>query len=190
MATVSTLVMLMGSFNPALTSQTAASLAVLLRGAVLSPRERTVTACLVAAWPWVRKGWQAYENVLRRARFRMLQLARILFGPALRLVPEGKPVCLVVDEHLVRRWGARPALHGRPRSAADTERALQPAFVPKRNRRRSREQGHRKRQADERPDISPHRYHVRFSPSPLRSVRWHFTRAAHPDAYGGAYTPP
>jgi len=105
MATVSTLVGLMASFNPALTSQTAASLAVLLRGAVLSPRERTVTACLVAAWPWVRKGWQAYENVLRRARFCMLELARILFGLVLSLVPEGDPVCLVVDEHLVRRWG-------------------------------------------------------------------------------------
>jgi hypothetical protein len=88
-----------------LTSQTAASLAVLLRGAVLSTRERTVTACLVAAWPWVSKTWQAYENVLRRARFCMLQMARVLFGLALRLAGEGEPVRLVVDEHLVRRWG-------------------------------------------------------------------------------------
>lgn len=105
MDTVSTLVGLMASFNPALTSCTAASLAVLLRGAVLSTRERTVTACLVAAWPWVRKSWQAYENVLRRARFCMLEMARILFGLALRLAEEAEPVRLVVDEHLVRRWG-------------------------------------------------------------------------------------
>ncbi len=105
MHTVSTLVMLMASFHPALTPQTAASLAVLLRGAVLSHRDRTVTACLVAAWPWARKSWQAYENVLRRARFSMLHLARILFALALGLVPEGEPVHLAVDEHLVRRWG-------------------------------------------------------------------------------------
>ncbi len=72
MAKVSTLVGLMASFDPALTSRTAASRAVLLRGAVLSTRERAVTACLVAAWPWVRKGRQAYENVLRRAQFCML----------------------------------------------------------------------------------------------------------------------
>ena len=36
-AIVSTFVMLMASFDPALTTRTAASLAVLLRGAVLSP---------------------------------------------------------------------------------------------------------------------------------------------------------
>jgi len=105
MGTVSTLVMLMASFNPALTAQTAASLAVLLRGAVLSQRDRTVTACLVAAWPWVKKGWQAYENVLRRARINMLWLARILFGLALRLAPEGAPTYLAIDQSLVRRWG-------------------------------------------------------------------------------------
>lgn len=105
MNTVSTLVTLMASFNPALTARTAASLTVLLRGAVLSPRARTVTACLVAAWPWVTKGWQAYENVLRRAQINMLPLSRILFALALRLVPEGAPLYLAVDESLVRRWG-------------------------------------------------------------------------------------
>jgi len=102
--TVSTLVTLMASFNPALTARTAESLAVLLRGAVLSPRARTVTACLVAAWPWVTKGWQAYENVLRRAQINMLALSRILFALVLRLLPAQAPICLAVDESLVRRW--------------------------------------------------------------------------------------
>ena len=105
MDTVSTLVMLMASFNPALTSRTAESLAVLMRGAVLSRGERTVTACLLAAWPWVRKGWQAYENVLRRARIRMLTMGRILFCLALRLTDPQEPLYLALDEHLVRRWG-------------------------------------------------------------------------------------
>ena len=40
MDTVSTFVALMASFDPALTTRTAASLAVLLRGAVLGPRAR------------------------------------------------------------------------------------------------------------------------------------------------------
>ena len=105
MGTVSTLVMLMASFNPALSAQTAASLTVLLRGAILSPRARTVTACLVAAWPWVKKGWHAYGNVLRRAKIDMLTLSRILFALALRLLPEGASLYLAVDESLVRRWG-------------------------------------------------------------------------------------
>lgn len=105
MNTVSTFVMLMTSFNAALTTRTAASMAVLLRGAVLNPRARTVTGCLRAAWPWVKKGWQAYGNLLRRAEFRMLSLARILFGLILRLIPENAPIYLSIDESLVRRWG-------------------------------------------------------------------------------------
>jgi hypothetical protein len=95
----------MASFNPALIARTAASMAVLLRGAVLSPGARTVTACLLAAWPWVKKDWRAYENVLRRARINMLWLGRIMFGLALRLVPQRGPIYLAIDETLVRRWG-------------------------------------------------------------------------------------
>lgn len=105
MTTVSTFAMLMASFNPVLTAPSAASLAVLLRGAVLSPRARTVTGCLMAGWPWVKKHWQAYENLLRRANINMLALARILFGLVLRLIPEDAPIYLSVDESLVRRWG-------------------------------------------------------------------------------------
>lgn len=105
MTTVSTFVMLIASFNPALTAPTAANLAVLLRGAVLAPKARTVTGCLMAAWPWVKKDWQAYGNVLRRAKINPLVLGRILFNLALRLVPAEAPICLAIDESLVRRWG-------------------------------------------------------------------------------------
>ncbi len=105
MDTVSTFLMLMASFNVALTTRTADRLVVLVRGAVLSHRARTVTGCLVAAWPWREKGWQAYENVLRRAKINMLRLARILFALALRLVPEKAPIYMAIDETFVPRWG-------------------------------------------------------------------------------------
>jgi len=129
MTTVSTFVMLMASFDPVLTTRTAASLAVLLRGAVLGPRARTVTACLVAAWPWVKKDWQAYENVLRRAKINMLALARILFALVLRLVPAQGAVCLAIDESLVRRWGPRvPAvgMHRDPVQSSHGRNAMSP----------------------------------------------------------------
>jgi hypothetical protein len=129
MATVSTFVMLMASFDPALTTRTAASLAVLLRGAVLGPRARTVTACLLAAWPWVKKDWQAYENVLRRAKINMLALARILFALVLRLVPAQGAVYLAIDESLVRRWGPRvPAvgMHRDPVQSSHGRNAVSP----------------------------------------------------------------
>ena len=129
MTTVSTFVMLMASFNPVLTSRTAASLAVLLRGAVLGLRARTVTACLVAAWPWVKKDWRAYENVLRRAKIHMLALARILFALVLRLVPAQAPIYLAIDESLVRRWGPHvPAvgMHRDPVQSSHGRNAVNP----------------------------------------------------------------
>jgi hypothetical protein len=97
----------LASFECASTVRTAENVAVLARGAILAVGHRTVTACLLAAWPWVTKHWSAYENVLRRARLRMLVLARILFGLIVDLLPEGVPVELVVDETLVRRYGPR-----------------------------------------------------------------------------------
>jgi hypothetical protein len=87
--------------------RTAENLAVLARGAILATGDRTVTACLLAAWPWVTKHWSAYENVLRRARLRMLVLARMLFRLVVSLLPEDAPLELVVDETLVRRYGPR-----------------------------------------------------------------------------------
>jgi len=96
-------VALMASFNPVLTSRTAANLAVLARGALLTTGPRTVTSCLLAAWPWVEKHWSAYGNVLRGARFDSRSLARILFAIILRLVPPRAPIMLAVDESLVRR---------------------------------------------------------------------------------------
>lgn len=107
MEPVSTIMAVLASFGSATTVRTAENLAVLARGAVLATGPRTVTACLLAAWPWVTKHWSAYENVLSRARLRMLALARILFGLIVELLPEDVPVELVVDETLVRRYGPR-----------------------------------------------------------------------------------
>jgi len=88
-----------------LTEPTFANLAVLLRGAVLASGPRTVTGCLAAAWPWVRKHWSVYENVARRARLPMLVMARGLFLLVLALLPGNGVIELVVDETLVRRYG-------------------------------------------------------------------------------------
>ncbi len=116
MGTVSTIVGLLASFDSVLTAPTAGNLAVLLRGAVLSTGPRTVTGCMLAAWPWVTKHWSAYANVVRRARMNMLLLARKLFELIVALVPQGV-IELVVDESLVRRYGPRVAGVGMHRDA-------------------------------------------------------------------------
>lgn len=93
--------MLAASMSP----QTAENLAVLLRGAILSWRERTVTACLASARPWTRKHWTAYENTMRKARIDTFPMARALLRLALRLVPNREALLFIVDESLVRRYG-------------------------------------------------------------------------------------
>ena len=78
---------------------------MLVRGAILAVGSRTVTACLVASWPWVTKHWSAYENVGRRARLPMLELARWLFRLILLLLPKKAVIELATDDTLARRFG-------------------------------------------------------------------------------------
>lgn len=129
MDTVSTFVTLMASFRPVLSARTAENLSVLARGAVLAGGPRTVTACLWAVWPWVRKHWSAYHNVLRRARLEPLALARVLFTLALPLIPEGSTVELAVDDSLVRRYGPRVVGVGMHRDAVRSSHG-RPAITP------------------------------------------------------------
>ena len=93
--------MLAGSLSP----NTAENLGVLLRGAILSWRERTVTACIASAWPWYRKHWTAYENTVRKAKINAFPMARALFGAAIKLIPNNIPLLFIIDETLVRRYG-------------------------------------------------------------------------------------
>ena len=122
MEPVSTIMALFASFAPATTIRTAQNLAVLARGAILAVGDRTVTACLLAAWPWVTKHWSAYENVLRRARLPMLRLSRMLFRLIEELLPADAVMELVVDETLVRRYGPRVVGVGMHRDAVRSSR--------------------------------------------------------------------
>ena len=108
---------LFASAAPSLTAPTLANLGVLLRGAILAPGPRTVTGCLLAAWPWVSKQWSAYANVLRRARVPLQPLSRWLFGLIVQLMPKDRVIELAVDETLVRRWGPRVVGVGMHRDA-------------------------------------------------------------------------
>lgn len=123
MDTVSTLLGVFASCAPGLTVRTFANLAVLLRGAVLAAGSHTVTACLVAAWPWVGKHFSAYENVGRRARLPMLAMARRLFLLILLLVPEREVIELATDDTLARRFGRRVVGIGLHRDAVASSHA-------------------------------------------------------------------
>jgi hypothetical protein len=93
--------MLTASLNPG----TADNLAVLLRGAILSWRDRTVTACIASAWPWSKKHWTAYENTIRKAKIHPFPMGRALLHLIIKLVPVHERLVFIVDETLVRRYG-------------------------------------------------------------------------------------
>lgn len=97
-------------FSKVLTKPTYQNLCVLFRGAILSSGPRTTTECLRNAWPWVKRHFSSYENVLRRSVMNKREMARILFEMVLRLVPKGTVVELIVDETVVRRYG--PYVYG------------------------------------------------------------------------------
>jgi len=127
--TVSTLLGVFASCAPGLTGPTFRNLAVLLRGAILAVGSRTVTACLVAAWPWVGRHWSVYENVGRRARLPMLAMARGLFRLILLLVPKKAAIELATDDTLARRFGRRVVgigLHRDAVASSHSHRVLSP----------------------------------------------------------------
>jgi hypothetical protein len=119
---VSTIMALFASFRPELTMPTFENLGLLLRGALLAPGERTVTACVRSASPWMKKHVSAYENVLSRAKFDGKALARELFKLIEGLIPEGAPINLIVDDSLVRRFGPYVACLGIHRDALRNSR--------------------------------------------------------------------
>ena len=123
MEPVSTIMTVFASVAPVLTVPTAQNLAVLFRGVLLAPGARTVTGCLVAAWPWVTRHWSAYANVLRRARLPMPRLAERLFRLIVEWLPEEAVIDLAVDETLVRRWGPRVVGVGMHRDAVRSSHA-------------------------------------------------------------------
>lgn len=101
---------LFSEFSKVLTKPTYDNLSVLLRGAILATGHRTTTECLRNAWPWVKKHFSSYENVLRRSVMNERQMVRIVFELVLKLIPDKAVIELIVDETVVRRYG--PYVYG------------------------------------------------------------------------------
>ncbi|MEM7788025.1 MAG: transposase [Bacteroidota bacterium] len=84
---------------------------VLVAGAILAVRTRTVTAALRAAGQ-TDAPFSAYHRVLSRARWSCLDAARVLLGLLVgRFVPEG-PIIVGCDDTIERRWGPTISARG------------------------------------------------------------------------------
>ena len=88
---------------------------LLLVGAILSPRKRTVTSALRAVGLSDEAGFAKYHHVLSRAVWSPLQLSRVLLLLLLlirHLAMEDEPLVFGIDETLERRWGSRISAKG------------------------------------------------------------------------------
>lgn len=90
---------------------------ILVIGAILATRNRTVTSCLRATGLKDEKRFWNYHRVLNRAKWNTLQGAKILMGLLIVLVPAGLPAIIAIDETIERRKGEKIGAKGCYRDA-------------------------------------------------------------------------
>ncbi len=90
---------------------------VLVAGALLTPRKRTVTATLRVMGLAQQGNFAKYHQVLNRASWSMLAASRILLGLLLSAFDTGGALVFGIDETLERRWGKKISAKGIYRDA-------------------------------------------------------------------------
>ena len=102
-----TLTQLIVKFAPLFSKRVWEHAQVLVVGALLAPGKRTVTAVLRVMGLSQERHYQNYHQVLNRARWSSLAVARVLLGMVVgTFVPAG-PVVIGIDDTLERRRGAK-----------------------------------------------------------------------------------
>ena len=92
---------------------------VLLIGAVLAPRKRTVTSALRVMGLSDDTGFAKYHHVLNRATWSSLRLSRVLLTLLIQHLAQGDgPLVFGIDETIERRRGSRIKAKGIYRDAA------------------------------------------------------------------------
>ena len=85
---------------------------VLVAGAVLAPRKRTVSEALRVMGLAARPGFARYHEVLSRARWNGRAVARKLLAQVLDVFLPAGEVVIGIDDTIERRWGARIKARG------------------------------------------------------------------------------
>ena len=98
------LLAVLAPFAPLFSSPVWKNALVLLSGAILTPRQRTVTACLHAMGLSQSLRFDNFHYVLRKAKWSGLAASKILLGMLIALIPQGTRI------HLSSR---NPVLQGR-----------------------------------------------------------------------------
>jgi hypothetical protein len=89
---------LVSVFSVAFTARTFQRVLILILGAILSLRRRTVTALLQTVGPLAKGHWSDFHRVLCRASWSCWPLAKVLAALVLELIPQDQPVVVPVDD--------------------------------------------------------------------------------------------
>lgn len=112
------IMVVMQSFAPVFSERIWEWVKVMVMGAILAPRQRTVTAVLRVMGLSQERQFQNYHRVLNRAHWSSLRVSRILLSLLVAaFVPRDVPILLAADETLERRRGSKIAAKGHFRDA-------------------------------------------------------------------------
>ena len=113
-----TIVPILQPFSTLFQRRTWTKAQLLLFGAILSPRKRTITSALRVMGLGGDYGFAKYHHVLNRAVFSPLQLSRVLLLLLVQhLGRDGDPMVFGIDETIERRRGRRISALGVYRDA-------------------------------------------------------------------------
>ncbi|HEX3133270.1 MAG TPA: transposase [Planctomycetota bacterium] len=107
----------MAAFSVAFTRPTFQRVTVLILGAILSLRQRTVTALLRAVGPLAKGHWSDFHRVLCRASWSCWPLGKVLAAMVLELIPADQPVICPVDDTTPQHKGKHVYGKGRHHDA-------------------------------------------------------------------------
>ena len=108
---------LISALSIAFTARTFQRVVVLMVGAILSLRRRTVTAMLGVVGPLARGHWSDFHRVLCRASWSMWPLGKVLAAHILERLPPDQPVVIPVDDTTPQHKGKRVYGKGRHHDA-------------------------------------------------------------------------
>jgi hypothetical protein len=108
---------LVSLFSVAFTRPTFQRVLVLILGAILSLRHRTVTAMLQTMGPLAKGHWSDFHRVLCRAAWSIWPLGKVLAAMILELVPEDQPAVCPVDDTTPQHKGKHVYGKGRHHDA-------------------------------------------------------------------------
>ncbi len=96
---------------------------LLVLGALLTPRKRTIAAALRVMGLAQRNDFAKFHQVLNRASWSTLAASRILLSLLLNAFDTGEPLVFGIDETLERRWGKKIKAKGIYRDAVRSSRS-------------------------------------------------------------------